>query len=211
MPNAFRNYGDLRVTMTSDWEWRYNNWGTGAVRAIEVYHAKSQVDLRPIGSFVSSSYIDRKALTGKRASLLVGNEPDAKGLTGVIPAVASLIGYTLPWNDGGGGGKFDGSFWRPIAPPGYVSLGGLGISSYAVPSFKGVCEKTCVLKDTCRIGSDSKYAMPERKFAKVLGLPCPKNFTTFSSKTPVFTKTTLPRGDDRFDEQDQAEPFLLFF
>ncbi|CAN9198434.1 unnamed protein product [Alternaria alternata] len=254
MPNKTRDYGDLRVTMTSEWEWRWNDRGTGATRAIDVYHAKSQGELRPLGSFVSSTYIDGSTLTGKRATLLVGNNPDAKGK----PAVASPTGYTLMWNDRGGGGKFDGSFWRPTAPAGYVSLGDICTSSYKDPSPNEVwcvredlaidsdyepaslwddrnsgaklyasvwaisrpvpdragSERICVLNDTCRLGPDNKYDQPDWRLAKVLGLPCPREFTRYDTKTPEFTKDNLPRGGDKFSEQKQAElvlPYTAFF
>ncbi|KAF7679786.1 hypothetical protein GT037_001437 [Alternaria burnsii] len=212
MPNKARDYGDLRVTMTSEWEWRWNDRGTGATRAIDVYHAKSQGELLPLGSFVSSTYID-------------GN---AKGK----PAFASPTGYTLMWNDKGGDGKFDGSFWRPTAPAGYVSVGNICTSSYKDPSSN---EILCVREDLA-IDSDYEPAslwddrnsgaklyasvwaisrpVSDRAGTEVLGLPCPREFTRYDTKTPEFTKDNFPRGGDKFSEQKQTElvlPYTAFF
>ncbi|TGO07627.1 hypothetical protein BTUL_0258g00050 [Botrytis tulipae] len=127
MTNATRDYGDLRVTMTSAFDWVWSDKGSGASKDFEAYHPKSQGNLRPLGSIGFSSYGDRN---GKIAVLLVGNNPSSTGRA----AVASPTGYDQIWRDEKSGGSYDGSFWRPRAPSGYVSLGDVCVGSWSAPS-----------------------------------------------------------------------------
>lgn len=43
------------------------------------------------------------------------------------------LNYVQVWNDRGSGGKYKGTFWRPVCPPGYVALGDVTMRSYAMP------------------------------------------------------------------------------
>ncbi|KAK6598396.1 hypothetical protein ACHAO1_000274 [Botrytis cinerea] len=127
MSNATKDYGDLRVTMTSAFNWVWNDKGSGASKNFEAYHPVSQGDLRPLGSLGFSSYNERN---GKFAALLVGKNPSSSGTA----AVASPTGYDLIWRDEKSGGDHNGSFWRPRAPSGYVSLGDVCSGSWSAPS-----------------------------------------------------------------------------
>ncbi|KAF5870950.1 putative duf946 domain-containing protein [Botrytis fragariae] len=127
MENATEDYGDLRVTMTSAFDWVWNDKGSGASKDFEAYHPKSQGNLRPLGSIGFSSYGDKN---GKFATLLVGNSPSSTGKA----AVASPTGYDQIWRDEKSGASYDGSFWRPRAPSGYVSLGDVCSGSWSAPS-----------------------------------------------------------------------------
>jgi hypothetical protein len=144
MTNATQDYGDLRVTMTSALDWVWNDKGSGASKDGDFYHPKPQGSLRALGSLGFSSYGDRN---GKWAALLVGNKPGATGR----PAVASPTGYDLIWRDGKSGGTYDGSFWRPRAPSGYISLGDVCQGSWSAPSTDRIW---CVRSDLVR---DSNY------------------------------------------------------
>ena len=42
MTNATQDYGDLRVTMTSAFNWVWNDQGSGATKSFEAYHPVSQ-------------------------------------------------------------------------------------------------------------------------------------------------------------------------
>lgn len=127
MTNATRDYVDLRVTMTSTFDWVWSDKGSGASKDIECYHPRAQGDLRPLGSIAFSSYGGRN---GKFAALLVGNNPSSTGKA----AVASPTGYDQIWRDEKSGGDYDGSFWRPRAPSGYVALGDVCEGSWNTPS-----------------------------------------------------------------------------
>jgi hypothetical protein len=127
MPNETRNYGDLKVTLTKEFNWVYSDSNTGAKRDVTIFHAKPQGDLRPLGSFATPNYQDQN---NKRATILVGNAANGS----VNPAVASPTGYTQIWTDRKSGGSHDGSFWKPNAPSGYVALGDVCNGSYNAPS-----------------------------------------------------------------------------
>jgi len=63
--------------------------------------------------------------------------------------LAAPIGYELIWTDSGSDADRDGAFWRPIAPPGYVSLGTVG----TVGGRPGLSEILCVRRDLVEVGS----------------------------------------------------------
>jgi hypothetical protein len=116
--NEVREYGDLLVTMTSDYDWLWGDHGSGSKKDCGVWHAKAQYNgtLKPLGSIAFGSY---NGPTGNRATLLVG----ANANSGGTPAVKAPTGYTRVWKDEGSGGRYNGSFWRPTAPSGYVAVG----------------------------------------------------------------------------------------
>lgn len=128
MPNKTQDYGDIRVTMTSDFTFQYDDQGTGCKFDLEMYHAVSQGGMRPLGSMAFGTY--HRGISGKRGTILVGNVPNAEGR----PACAAPVGYDFVWNDKGTGGKKDGSIWRPRAPTGYVALGDVCVGHYNEPS-----------------------------------------------------------------------------
>ncbi|TFH66227.1 MAG: DUF946 domain-containing protein, partial [Gemmatimonadales bacterium] len=64
-------------------------------------------------------------------------------------ALAQPVGYIPVWGDYGSGAAWDGSFWSPIAPPGYVCLGLIAQFGYAVPALD---EVRCVREDLTRPG-----------------------------------------------------------
>ena len=49
--------------------------------------------------------------------------------------------YQLVYNDKDSGAWLDGSFWRPVAPPGYYILGHVGHPTHAYPNFKTIVVK----------------------------------------------------------------------
>ncbi|EMD62596.1 hypothetical protein COCSADRAFT_173037 [Bipolaris sorokiniana ND90Pr] len=177
MPNETCDYGDLKVTLTSDLQWMWNEKDTGG----DLYG---------------------------EATLLVGNA--SKGSE--KPAVASPTGYTKIWTGRGSGGKYDGSFWRPIAPSRYVALGYICISNNNTPSvnymYTEEIEKIAVLDDLYR--ANSNYEMPPVGLARILGLPCPKDFNEFRAKIPQFTKDNLLIASQMFSELPQCEVILTF-
>ncbi|CAD6442948.1 f17e9c1e-9e17-452f-9682-3d312176324e [Sclerotinia trifoliorum] len=122
------DYGDLRVTLTNQLEWLYDDAGSGVGTSAGFYQPRPQGNMCALGSIGHPSHeiIDRK-----RAVLLVGPNPNTSPS---MPAVKRPTGYTEIWNDRGSGGKHDGSVWRPIAPSGYSSCGDVVNGSYSAPS-----------------------------------------------------------------------------
>jgi hypothetical protein len=125
--NSTIPFGDLLITLTSAYDWRYNDSGSGSDRDGSFFHPQSQGSMRPLGSVVIDGYDD---INNNRASMLVGDGGNA--------AVASPVSYTSIWNDAGSGGDNDGSVWRPVAPQGYVTLGDVAVKGYDAPSLEDV-------------------------------------------------------------------------
>jgi hypothetical protein len=131
--NAVQPYGDLLLTLTSAYDLRYNDKGSGAHEDGAFWHPQPQGAMRPVGSVVVSGYAD---LNGNRASLLVGD--NGRG------AVAAPVDYEWVWDDRGSGAHMDGSVWRPVAPAGYTALGDVANRGYHKPSLDDVW---CVRND----------------------------------------------------------------
>lgn len=129
MPNKTRDYGDIRITMTYNYGWTWDTTNMGARRGITGYHPTPDGDLRPLGTYAEpGSYHE---INQQRATILVGHNPNS---TNPRRAVASPTDYVQIWRDTGSPGKHDGSFWRPIAPSGYKSLGDVLVYKYNKPN-----------------------------------------------------------------------------
>lgn len=125
MANLTRDYGDLRVTMTSSYAWTWDSTGVVIPRQAATWHPSSQGNLSPLGTYAEPGlYHD---ISGKRATLLVGQNPNTNPPKS---AVARPIDYTEIWNDRSSGGKHDLTVWRPVAPEGYASLGDVAARGY---------------------------------------------------------------------------------
>jgi hypothetical protein len=146
MSNLTREYGDLVVTVTKTFEWRWDDRGSGANRNGGFWHAKAQGGLRPLGSTAVAGY---SGVDGQRGILLVGDNP-SKRPQGKGAAVVPPIDYQALWNDKGSGANRDGSFWRPVAPVGYVSLGDVVWGGYGKPNLEQVW---CVRADLTSDGA----------------------------------------------------------
>lgn len=108
-------------------------------RDVNMWHPVHQGNLYPLGTFAESG--PARDINGKRASLLVGANPNTKPSK---PAVARPSDYTLIWRDEGTKSDGDGSFWRPIAPAGYVSLGDVAVTRWDKPPLDKIW---CVRED----------------------------------------------------------------
>ncbi|KAI9649346.1 hypothetical protein NHQ30_001918 [Ciborinia camelliae] len=118
--NAVYYYGDLSVTLTSSYEFRWNDKNTGASRKLLfTTHTPKEAS-----GLSTASYKD---LNGVRAAPLFGQNPNTNPAR---PAVAAPIGWQSIWIDKGSHGKYDCAIWRPTAPPGYVALGDVVTNSY---------------------------------------------------------------------------------
>lgn len=124
-----RAYGPLIITLTSAYDWRWNDRGSGADRDGGFWHPKPQGGLRAVGSVAVGNYND---LNNNWAVMLVGDNPD-NHRPGEAPAVQSPVDYQGLWNDKGSGSASDGSFWRPVAPAGYIALGDVAWGGYDKP------------------------------------------------------------------------------
>ncbi|KAI9641808.1 hypothetical protein NHQ30_009668 [Ciborinia camelliae] len=148
MANQTRDYGDLRVTLTSELQWAWDNNKYGSNRSCCFWNPKPQGNMYPLGSVCvgKRNYSD----TNWRAVLLVGNNPNA---TGLLPAVARPVDYEGPiWSEPLARifGIHTISVWRPIAPPGYVAMGDVAVNSLNKPSTNMIW---CLRGDLTRLGA----------------------------------------------------------
>ncbi|KAJ1706615.1 hypothetical protein NYO67_11222 [Aspergillus flavus] len=143
-PSSTQN-GELVVTFTSSFNAIWNDAGSGTTRDGCFWHPITQGTLRPLGSMAVGNF---KELNGQRAALLIG----AKSTSSSNPPVKAPTSYTHLWADKGSGAKLNGSFWRPIAPSGYIAMGDVVQSGYTTPSTSKVW---CLRSD---LVADGQYA-----------------------------------------------------
>lgn len=62
-------FGDLKVGLTSEFEWRWNDKGTGSSRDGAFWHPRGVDEMRPLGSVIAPGYWD---ISNTWAALLVG-------------------------------------------------------------------------------------------------------------------------------------------
>lgn len=116
--------GELSVRVVSasaDFEWVYDDSGTGANNDVSIWRAKAEryPGYYPLGHIVGVGY------SRPQYAVLVRDQGDA---------LARPLDYTQTWDDRGSGGTHDGSFWKPVAPSGYTCLGHLTVRGYGKPS-----------------------------------------------------------------------------
>ncbi|KAK5999168.1 hypothetical protein PT974_01558 [Cladobotryum mycophilum] len=122
MTFTFRDYGELRVTLTDEYATNFND---------------GNEDFRPLGSTASNN-------SSARGTLLVGMNPNQPPADPTRPALLppvsftklfenteplpsiGLITKTMSWNNAS-------SFWRPEPPPGYVALGHVAGNGFDAP------------------------------------------------------------------------------
>ena len=121
---------DLEIKMVADYDWIYNDSGTGADRNLSIWRPKTTSGFYRLGYYAHGSHGKPQAV-----SLLV------KGRTN--GALSHPKDYQWIYNDSGTGGDHDVTVWMPIAPPGYKALGMIA-SNGAKPA---LTEVVCVRED----------------------------------------------------------------
>ncbi|MFC1746585.1 Vps62-related protein, partial [Candidatus Riflebacteria bacterium] len=106
----------------------HRNWwdkGSGAREDVSVWntHVNYYMNKKVVefGYYVHRSHGDP---SGKVKMLVANDDPRI---------MKPPVGYQLMWGDGGSGAREDGSFWWPIAPKGYVTLGAVGVKGHGQP------------------------------------------------------------------------------
>lgn len=82
MANQTRDYGELRVTLTSQYDWIYSDIKSGARRNAAFFNPKPQGNLCALGSIGVTHYNE---INGKQASILVGPNPNQSPPSGKGP------------------------------------------------------------------------------------------------------------------------------
>lgn len=100
--------GAVKVTRRFVRTWR--DKGSGAVASATFYRPVAHRDYISVGDYGQSNYSSPKGavLTIKRRGPIKWAYP---------------VSYTRIWKDSGSGASWDGSFWRPNPPRGYVAIG----------------------------------------------------------------------------------------
>ena len=115
----------LKVASWNEYNWVYSDAGTGGDNNISIWRVKNMpFGWYSLGDTVGLATSGYYAYTYSRlpGSSLIAYD-DGSGL------LAKPTGYTWRWNDSGTGGDTDVTFWTPIAPEGYTSLGDIAIPS----------------------------------------------------------------------------------
>jgi VPS62-like protein/insecticidal crystal toxin P42 protein len=127
--------GGLALTYVDQFEWRWNDSGSGYGQDGEFYHPLPPAGYYALGSIGQNFYGDP---SGERAAIVV------KAVDG-SDALAAPTGYTRIWEDSGSDANSDGSFWLPEAPSGYRALGVVAMPGHDdAPSLDDV---RCVRED----------------------------------------------------------------
>ncbi|NBC35251.1 Vps62-related protein [Novosphingobium sp. FSY-8] len=135
--NQSQQYGDLLITLTSAYQVRYPDRGSGAHMDGTFWHPVGDERFKPLGSICVAGYDD---INGARASMLVADAGNG--------AVAAPVDYQWIWDDSGSGADWDGSVWRPVAPAGYVALGDVAMPNHDKPSTADIwCVRTDLIAD----------------------------------------------------------------
>lgn len=134
LENEFGTVGPLSYRYIRNYAFAYNDRDTDAKRDVTVYRPVPQSGYYPVGYYAQGDY-----------SSPTGYVLTVQGDVGAGQPLAYPIDYLQVWNDRGSGGKYDGAFWRPIAPSGYVALGGVITGeNYPKPALTAV---VCVRSD----------------------------------------------------------------
>ena len=139
--------GGLILSFTSEFNWRWDDSGSGADNDGAYWHPVPPDGFHALGSLGICHYGNP---SGSSYMFVVKATDDTQPL----PALASPTDYELVWGDQGTGSTDDGSFWKPIPPPGYVALGLVAQSGYDKPSLDDV---VCVREDLTIEGAPGKY------------------------------------------------------
>lgn len=145
MANRTISYGDLKVTLTSQFNFIWNDEKSGSRRDGAFWHPVSHDDLRPLGSVVVPHHGN---LSGIWAALIVADDPAHRPAGETRPTVKAPVDYEFVWDDTDSGARLDGSVWRPVAPQGYIAVGDVANLGHGKPDLDRVwCLRSDLVRD----------------------------------------------------------------
>ena len=124
----------LLIRYVDQYTREWSDYGSGATDNGSYWQPVPPAGFYRLGSVGGDGWSDP---SNSKAAIVV------KALSGST-ALAAPTDYQQIWNDSGSGGDEDGSFWRPIPPPGYVACGVVAQYGYSKP---GLDEVRCVRSD----------------------------------------------------------------
>lgn len=138
-------FQDLEIGFASQFRWRWDDRGSGADRDGSFFKAEQLPDgFYRLGDLAVPGYPrdNNSGDVGPVGASVVAIVRDRGGSN--RPALATPAGLERVYGDWGSGADRDGSFWRIIAPEGYVALGDICQEGYDEPNRD---EYRCVRKD----------------------------------------------------------------
>jgi len=132
-PMAFMTDG-LLIKYVDQFTWEWSDYGSGADDDGSYWQPVAPTGYYPLGSVGGDAWSDP---TNVKAAIVVRELNDSG-------ALAAPTDYQLIWNDSGSGADYDGSFWLPIPPAGYVACGVVAQQGWSKP---GLNEVRCVRSD----------------------------------------------------------------
>lgn len=112
-------FGALQVLPVEEYQWVYDDSGSGAFSDVSIWRPVLPLDYFPVGDVAVGGYDPPDFPT------LVIRE-DAEKLR-------PPVGYERIWDDEGSLGDNDVAIWNPIPPLGYVCLGNVAVPNYDGP------------------------------------------------------------------------------
>ncbi|KAK5988177.1 hypothetical protein PT974_12317 [Cladobotryum mycophilum] len=200
MPNKYVDYGELRVTLTSDYYFMWSDKNSGASK---------NMYLRPVGDVCIGHHDE---INGKQATLLIEPSPTASKSN---PPVKEPIDYKHIWESTGSSSDASCSIYRPVAPEGYVALGDIAAAASQVnPPSLGVLGSQKIPISTGSFIAHGAYSQPSTGLAKSLTLDLENQFQAFSTAPPAFTADSFPNYGEKFNRLEQCRvtlPFISFY
>lgn len=117
---AYHDYGELRVAVTSQYEWLFNSRRSAGPK-ITLSHPKPDEVFRPLGPVGVGQELD--SVNDRQGTLVVGLNPDQPPADASMPALKEPVEWKEIWRNDGSSAVFYVSIWRPVAPEGYTCLG----------------------------------------------------------------------------------------
>jgi hypothetical protein len=123
---------DLEILMVADFDWVYNDSGTGAGEDLSIWKPKTNYSgFYALGHNAFGGYGTPQGIM----LMVKGRTPNA---------VKHPVDYLWKYNDSRTGGEVNVSIWEPVPPPGYKALGTVAVGHYGKPSLK---EVVCIRED----------------------------------------------------------------
>lgn len=189
----------LKIIKTNRYNFIYDDRSSGARDDVSTWRPKPVFDtiekrwhypMGDIGTNRRNECMSNKSIDGKKVDTVQlhgGNTghygatwtsegPDK--MTAVVAGdVKPPVSYSYKWNDRRSGGRFDGSFWRPNAPPGYTCLGDITNKAHSPPALDAMrCVPTECVEEIPNTAGGGEYIWNDRKSGarddgSVWGLP----------------------------------------
>ena len=119
-PSPASGAAGLELRAATNYTLIWNDRGSGADTDMSVWKPVVPPGYFALGHYATNNY------NAPLPALLLARPSDPG-------ALAPPTGYAKIWDDRGSGATLSGSFWRPIPPPGYVSLGDVAAPGHFTP------------------------------------------------------------------------------